>query len=32
MLPSGGATTLVFQPITWSPENRILVPSSAKHR
>ena len=32
MLPSGGATTLVFQPITWSPENRISVPSSAKHR
>ena len=26
MLPSGGAITLVFQPITWSPEKRSSAP------
>ena len=28
----GWGDTLVFQPITWSPENRTSVPSSPKHR
>ena len=32
MSPSGGAMTLVDQPITWSPLNRMLGSASAKHR
>ena len=32
MSPSGGETTVVDQPMTWSPVNRAPVPSSAKQR
>ncbi len=32
MLPSGGAMTLVDQPMTWSPENSTRSSSSAKQR
>ena len=32
MSPSGGAMTLVDQPITWSPLNRMPASGSAKHR
>src|SRR6185312_11459669 len=32
MSPSGGAMTLVDQPITWSPENSVCSSGSAKHR
>src|SRR5665213_1343185 len=32
MSPSGGAITLVDQPMTWSPVNSVFSLASAKHR
>ena len=32
MSPSGGDTTVVLQPITWSPVNNVRSSASSTHR